>query len=752
MTNRMANKCPRRLIVDHWPLVVLLFVYLVVAVAYSVVGPIFEPPEEWNHFRYVQYLIQYRALPVLEVGQPSESHQPPLYYTLSALLIALVDTSDFPALKAQSNPFRGYHSWEVGRDNKNLLLHGPWDGWPYRNTSLAVHLIRWMSVLMGASTVVFTYAIGLRLLGRRSPALIAAAVLAFNPMFLFVSGSINNDNLAILLGTATLFVALILVAHGPSRRAGIWLGVLMGLGGLTKVTTAFLAPAVALALLACVVQHRKKQGTVGKTAMTGLTAAGIALLLAGPIYVRNTLIYGDPTAVRQDFAVWTTRTVSEGLAVMKYELVYTWTTAWGRFGYGDVPFHSAVYRALAIGTGLAVLGLALRVVRWLRGRPRPNTLLWQLGVLVMATVMLWLATLAYALINPTAAVGRYTFPALAAMTTLIAMGLEGLAPWRWNLGLTVIIVVTMVGLGLYGLMILHNAYAPPPALTVAQAAAIPHQTDVTFGTFARLRGYALDRDTVQPGERFQLTLYWEALGPADRNYALFAHVLNDQDIIVAQRDTHPGLGTYPTRAWQAGRLFADVIPIDVPETACAPDQLHLSVGFYEHGGNMRAPAIAGGERLVNNAALLGSLALSVRPGSFPNALDVDFDHRIALRGYAFDRRVLRPGEALQLTFYWQALALMDENYAVFAHLLGEGTQVWGSGDGWPVDGRSPTATWVPGQIITDTRTIIVGATTPAGLYDLEMGWVDSNRNRLPTVAADGHWLDNRVLLCKIRVE
>ena len=148
MTNRMANECPRRLVVDHWPLVVLLFVYLVITVAYSVVGPIFEPPEEWNHFRYVQHLIQHRVLPVLEAGQPSESHQPPLYYVLSALLVALVDTSDFPALKAQSNPFRGYHSWEVGRDNKNLLLHGPWDGWPYRNTSLAVHLIRWMSVLM----------------------------------------------------------------------------------------------------------------------------------------------------------------------------------------------------------------------------------------------------------------------------------------------------------------------------------------------------------------------------------------------------------------------------------------------------------------------------------------------------------------------------------------------------------------------------------------------------------------------------
>lgn len=744
----MTRKRLQRLVLDHWLLVILLFVYVVMAVAYSVVGPIFEPPEEVNHFRYVQYLIKHRTLPVLEMGEPSEYHQPPLYYILSALLAAPVDTYDFPTLEAQINPFRGYHYWEVGHDNKNIWLHGPWDGWPYRHTSLAIHLIRWMSVLMGVGTLVFTYAIGLALLGRRNLALAAAAVLAFNPMFLFDSGSINNDNLATLLGTATLFAALTLVARGPSRWRGIWIGVLVGLCGLAKVTAIFLVPAVALALLACAVLYHRQRETL----MTSLAAVGTALLLVSPVYVRNIFLYGDPTTVRQDFLVWSSRSVSEGLSVLKYELGYTWSTAWGRFGYGDIPLHATVYRALTIGTGLAALGLVLRVTRWLRRRPRPNTLLWQVAVLAVATAMLWLATLSYAVINPTAAVGRYTFPALAAMTTLIAVGLEGLVPRRWYLGLTLIVVTIMIGLGLYGLMIFRNAYAPPPPLTAAQATAIPNQTDVTFGTFARLRGYALDRDIVRPGERFRLTLYWEALEPASQNYALFVHVMNDQDIIVAQRDTHPGLGTYPTGAWQAGRVFADVIPVDLPKTAYAPDHLHLSIGFYQYGGNLRIPAIADGVRIANEAVPLGSLTLLAWPGPFPNAVNLDFNHQIALRGYALDRHVLQPGEVLHLTLYWQTLAPIEENCTVFVHLRGEGTQIWGSGDGWPVDGQAPTTTWTPGQIITDTHTITVGATTPAGLYDLDMGWLDANGDRLPIVASDGHWLQNHVWLCKIRVE
>jgi hypothetical protein len=94
---------------------------------------------------------------------------------------------------------------------------------------------------------------------------------------------------------------------------------------------------------------------------------------------------------------------------------------------------------------------------------------------------------------------------------------------------------------------------------------------------------------------------------------------------------------------------------------------------------------------------------------------------------------------------------MEENYSVFAHVLGVEDQVWAGSDGWPVGGRSPTSHWEPGQVIEDGRDLTVGLTTPPGFYDIEVGLHARGVGRLPVVAEDGHWLDNRVLLSGIRV-
>jgi hypothetical protein len=49
------------------------------------------------------------------------------------------------------------------------------------------------------------------------------------------------------------------------------------------------------------------------------------------------------------------------------------------------------------------------------------------------------------------------------------------------------------------------------------------------------------------------------------------------------------------------------------------------------------------------------------------------------------------------------------------------------------------------------RNLTVGLTTPPNFYDIEVGLYASGGDRLPVVAEDGHWLDSRVLLSRIRV-
>ena len=73
----------------------LLGVFVALAVAYGVVNPLFESPDELPHYRYVRDLVETRRLPVLELDGPQlESHQPPLYYTISALVAGWTSDED----------------------------------------------------------------------------------------------------------------------------------------------------------------------------------------------------------------------------------------------------------------------------------------------------------------------------------------------------------------------------------------------------------------------------------------------------------------------------------------------------------------------------------------------------------------------------------------------------------------------------------------------------------------------------------
>src|SRR5512136_2573702 len=178
---------------------VLLIVFVMLSVTYSVVTPIFEASDELWHYPVVQYIAAGHGLPVqTPVDRPGlwkqQASQPPLYYALAALLTAWIDTSDLAAT-LRSNPHAAVGT--VTPDgNINLVAHDPArEAWPWRGTVLAVHLARLLSVAMGTATVYLTYRLGREVFpDRPEVALGAAAITALMPMFVFISASVNNDN------------------------------------------------------------------------------------------------------------------------------------------------------------------------------------------------------------------------------------------------------------------------------------------------------------------------------------------------------------------------------------------------------------------------------------------------------------------------------------------------------------------------------------------------------------------------------
>src|SRR5512142_753791 len=149
----------------HSALFALIFIFLVLGGIYSVATPIFEAGDEIWHYPFVQYLATGHGLPVQDPASKTlwaqEGGQPPLYYALGALTTFWIDTRDLPD-RLWLNP-EAKIGITLVYGNKNLVVHTSAENFPWRNTALAVHLLRFLSLLLSAGTVALTYFLALEL-------------------------------------------------------------------------------------------------------------------------------------------------------------------------------------------------------------------------------------------------------------------------------------------------------------------------------------------------------------------------------------------------------------------------------------------------------------------------------------------------------------------------------------------------------------------------------------------------------------
>jgi hypothetical protein len=412
----------------------------------------------------------------------------------------------------------------------------------------------------------------------------------------------------------------------------------------------------------------------------------------------------------------------------------------------------SIYRALLI---LGACSLAGYLV------PRQQSLQWKSIALLVADVIFFVGVVAYyILIQPAGAMGRFLFPCLPAFAVLVVGGITRFFPDHLSWLASMVITCGMAMLAIYAFLgVLRPAFAPPRPLSKSEIKAIPNPVDIPFGPaqldgsasvhpeheVVRLLGYHVSAKTVQPGDELEVTLYWQALKRTRRNHVVFIHLLSEIGTMIAQRDTYPGLGRYPTTNWDSGVAFADTYQIHIPETAYAPDEGYVQVGLY----------LPDNPRLVTDdgrdALRLVDIEIPSRPGEYANPLNVNFGDKIALIGYKLEPRAASPGETIHLTLYWKTLAPMKQDYKVFAHVLGGENQIWANSDSFLREDNTFTSQWQPGKVVKESRDLTVGKTTPPNFYDIEVGLYTPDEGRLKILAEDGRPMGNRQLLCKIRV-
>ena len=726
----------------RWSLTLIVVGYLAVGVAYSLVNPVFESPDEALNYANVRFFVEEQSLPVLEPDEVSKAHHPPLYYVLGAFATFWVPDDNFDAIVARTNPFWAYRL-EPGVDNKSLYLHDP-DLEGFRDAALGVLLVRWLSLLMGAGTVLCVYGTARELFPqRRALAVGSAALVAFNPMFLFINASVHDDPLANLVAAGVLCVTTRILARGATVRRAAVLGLLVGLAVLTKLTCLLVVPTVGLALLYRIWFDR---GGWRQLLQVGAVVAAVALLVGGWWFVRNQVLYGDPTSMGRQVETWEDeRPDGPDVIAALRELGFLHDSAWGAFGYGQIPMPGWVYGLARLLGLVAVGGLILFWIRRRAGRVDWEQPPLALLIVLSGPLVVFLIVFIRMISIDTANFGRYLFVSLAFLAPLYALGLSEWArplARRWlPFGLAIAALV----LALFGLLgVLRPAYAYPAMQPVEKIQARTQAADLRFGDAIRLIGYEVDRDRVLPGGEVAVTLCWEALAPVEADYVYFAHVLGPQESKVGARDTHPGLGRYPTSRWKTGDAFCDVVRVPVETWTPAPAVYDVVVGWYLYEQGQVKEHLPAFDASGAPLELVALGKVKVRPESYaavevPNRLDADLGGQVTLLGYEADELEAAPGEAVDVTLYWAAQSPVPTDYTIFLHLAAPSGPPYAQADGQPQHGAYPTSFWDLGEVVRDPRTIVVPADLPPGEYPLVAGmYLLETGERLHWLSPDGN--------------
>jgi hypothetical protein len=221
----------------------------------------------------------------------------------------------------------------------------------------------------------------------------------------------------------------------------LWLGILIGIGLLTKVSTLFLAGLGGITLL---LRWRRDRYPVSTLFRNAAWFALPALLLGGIWWLRNIGVYGFPDILglrRHDQVVadqLRTRDYIARIGVGAYlreATVMTFQSFWGVFGWMALPMPAWIYRVIQAGLLAVIAGLALEQTFW-RGKLPASRTPAQRDAWLIVWLTAILAALAFLYYNTEFVQyqGRYLFPGLIPVALWLALGADAWRGWlagRW---------------------------------------------------------------------------------------------------------------------------------------------------------------------------------------------------------------------------------------------------------------------------------------------------------------------------------
>lgn len=183
-----------------------------------------------GHIPYMEYIYNNLSLPDVTRPAVNQNYHPPLHYLISAAW-----------LKVQTL-LAGSEFYACAVENIQILT------------------LFYSSAAMLVSRSLF------RLLGLQGRGLVAAmAVVAFHPSFIILAGSVNNDMLSVLFSLLSVLAAVRWYRE-PTLPRILCVALAVGLGMMTKLSVAMVAPAIAVLFAVKFFQSRAFKRLIGQFA------------------------------------------------------------------------------------------------------------------------------------------------------------------------------------------------------------------------------------------------------------------------------------------------------------------------------------------------------------------------------------------------------------------------------------------------------------------------------------------------------
>ncbi len=437
-------------------LAVLLAIALIEGLAWSIVLPPLQGPDEVSHFAYVQTIAETGSIPWRSsepanpgLGQSTEVGVAELCSGLSGLSQNLSARAPASAVDericyAELNRLSPGARSDGGftSADKNPPLYYLYETVPYLALRHATFFTRSFVMRLAnlpfmLALVVFTWLLaGELLLGLpRGPALraLATAAVALNPQLTMMTAVINPDLLLAALFSAGLWLSVLIVRYGLTRSRVGWLIALCAMAAFTQGRGLPLIPVAALALAVALWRRRRPTGYVAAASV----GAGVLLVLASAYLLLRHALKDDVTLDRtRAFASYIWQFYLPKLGFMKptidagYGVRQVYIDRFlGTFAQLEVTFSPATLnflsRAAEVTAVAAIVGLVVH-------RRRLARVPWVIAVLAVGAIsyLLLLHVAAWASLlevngNPVIT-GRYLMPLLPLYGVGIALALSWL--------------------------------------------------------------------------------------------------------------------------------------------------------------------------------------------------------------------------------------------------------------------------------------------------------------------------------------